>query len=44
MKGNRWVLVPIAIMLILVLLAWYRGGEEPLRTIEQDIALPGGAA
>ncbi|WP_375291924.1 hypothetical protein [Qipengyuania sp.] len=41
--GNRWVLVLIAVVGIIVLLAWHGGGEEPLRTIETDVAISGSA-
>lgn len=41
MIENRWVLALFLLLLTIVLFAWYGGGEEPLRTIEQDVALPG---
>lgn len=31
-----------AVVLAVLLLAWYDGGEEPIRPITQDIAVPEG--
>ena len=39
--GNRWTLALVMLLLTVVIFAWYQGGEEPLRTIEQDVPMPG---
>lgn len=32
----------IVLTLLLLVLAWYQGGEEPMRLIEEDVAVPEG--
>lgn len=32
----------IVLTLLLLLLAWYQGGEQPIRLIEEDVAVPEG--
>ena len=32
----------IVLAVLLVLLAWWQGGERPLRTIEEEIPVPEG--
>ena len=32
----------IVLGLLLLILAWYQGGERPLRPIEEDISVPEG--
>ncbi|MFN4018957.1 MAG: hypothetical protein ACK4IC_00375 [Erythrobacter sp.] len=39
----RRVVIGVAIALVLVVLAWFDGGEEALHPIAQEIALPGAA-
>lgn len=39
--GRSTTLVLVALILILLLLAWHQGGEEPVRPIEQDVPAPG---
>ena len=38
--GRRWPLVLGVVVAVLLALAWFDGGEEPLHPIVQDIALP----
>jgi len=33
----------VLIVILLLALAWYDGGEEPVREIVEPVALPGGA-
>jgi hypothetical protein len=40
-RARRWPLVVAAVVAGLAVLAWFDGGEEPLRPIAQDVALPG---
>lgn len=35
------MLLIVAIVLLLVL-AWYQGGEQPMRMIEEDVSVPEG--
>lgn len=37
---RRWPWVTGAVAVLLLVLAWFDGGEEPLRPIAQDVALP----
>lgn len=41
--GRRNIALLIVLTLLVLVLAWYQGGEEPVRFIEEDIALPEGA-
>lgn len=41
LRVRRWPLVLAAVVAGLVVLAWFDGGEEPLRPIAEDVALPG---
>lgn len=43
MKGQRIGMIAAFILLSILLLAWYDGGEEALRPIEQSVPLPEGA-
>lgn len=38
--ARRWPWLAGAAAVLLVVLAWYDGGEEPLRPIAEDVALP----
>lgn len=38
-RGRRWPWVAGALV-VLFALAWFDGGEEPLRPIAQDVTLP----
>ncbi len=42
---NARMIVPglVLIVILLLALAWYDGGEEPVRDIVEPVALPGGA-
>ena len=42
---NARMIVPglVLIVILLLALAWYDGGEEPVREIVEPVALPGGA-
>ncbi|MEW4448198.1 hypothetical protein [Qipengyuania sp. JC766] len=42
-SARRWGLVAAAAIVVLLVVAWIDGGEEPLHTIEQPIDLPGDA-
>ncbi len=39
-RARRWPLVAGIAALCLLVLAWFDGGEKPLRPIAQDVALP----
>lgn len=39
-RGRRWPWVAGVAALVLVVLAWFDGGEEPLHPIAQDVTLP----
>ncbi|MHA7818081.1 MAG: hypothetical protein ACX930_00360 [Erythrobacter sp.] len=39
---KRWPYYAVAAVLFLLALAWFDGGEESIRPIEQPIALPSG--
>lgn len=41
--GRKNTLLLIVLTLLILLLAWYQGGERPIRLIEEDIAVPEGA-
>lgn len=41
--GRRKTGVLILLVVLVLLLAWYHGGEQAIRPIEQDIAVPEGA-
>jgi hypothetical protein len=41
--GRRWSLALGAVTAVLLALAWFDGGQEPLHPIAQDIAVPGQA-
>lgn len=43
MRGNRVAVTIAVVLILLLLLAWFDGGEEPLRLIEQPVDLPEGA-
>jgi hypothetical protein len=34
--------VLIVLMLLVLFLAWYQGGEQPIRLIEEDVPVPEG--
>lgn len=40
--GRRKTVLLIVLGLLLLILAWYQGGERALRPIEQDVAVPEG--
>lgn len=42
MKGQRIGMIAVFILLSILLLAWFDGGEVPLRPIEQAVPLPEG--
>lgn len=44
MKGRTIPMMLAGGFLVLVFAAWFDGGEEPLRTIEQDIPVPDGVS
>ncbi len=37
---RRWWLLGAVVAVVLIALAWIEGGEEPLRPIAEDVALP----
>lgn len=39
--GKRWPYYTVAALLVVLAVAWFDGGEESLRPIEQPVALPG---
>lgn len=39
-RARRWPWVLVAVVAALVALAWFDGGEEPLRPIAEDLPLP----
>lgn len=41
--GRRKTALFILLALLLLVLAWYQGGERQLRLIEEDIPVPEGA-
>jgi hypothetical protein len=41
--GRKKTALPIVLALLLLILAWYQGGERPLRPIEEEIPVPEGA-
>lgn len=41
--GRRNTALAIVLLIVLLVLAWYGGGEQPIRPIEQDVAVPEGA-
>ncbi|MDP4539173.1 hypothetical protein Q9K01_06015 [Qipengyuania sp. DY56-A-20] len=40
MKGQRIGMIAAFILLSILILAWYDGGEEAMRPIEQAVPLP----
>lgn len=40
--GRRNTVLLIVLTLFVLFLAWYQGGERPLRLIEEDVAVPEG--
>lgn len=38
--SKRWPYYAVAALLVLLAVAWFDGGEESLRPIEQPVALP----
>lgn len=40
--GRRKTVVLVVLLVMLVFMAWYQGGERALRPIEHDIAVPEG--
>ncbi|HEU4820720.1 MAG TPA: hypothetical protein VFS87_06135 [Qipengyuania sp.] len=40
--GRRNTVLLIVLTLLILLLAWYQGGEQPIRLIEEDVAVPEG--
>jgi len=43
MHANRLAIVAAALVAALLVLAWVDGGREPVRAIEEPVALPGAA-
>jgi len=41
--GRRKIALLIVLGLLILILAWYQGGEQALRPIEEEIAVPQGA-
>jgi len=41
--GRRKTGLLIVVAVLLIVLAWYQGGERSLRTIEEEIPVPEGA-
>lgn len=41
--GRMGTLTLTGMVLALLVLAWFQGGEEPLRPIVEDVAMPGAA-
>ena len=41
--GRRKTALLVVLALLLLILAWYQGGERALRPIEEDIPVPAGA-
>lgn len=40
-QGRRWLAIAgVIVLAALLALAWFDGGEEPLRPIAQDVAVP----
>ncbi|MCZ8370479.1 MAG: hypothetical protein O9293_11030 [Porphyrobacter sp.] len=39
-RARRWPWVAAVVAAMLLTLAWFEGGEEPLRPIAEDVALP----
>ena len=40
--GRRKTALLLVLALLLLILAWYQGGERALRPIEEDLAVPEG--
>lgn len=38
--GMRWWHIIALTLLVIMALAWFHGGEEPIRPITQDVMLP----
>lgn len=38
--GRRWIVIASVVVAALLALAWFDGGEKPLRPIAEDVALP----
>lgn len=38
--GRRWLVIAGMMVAVLLALAWFDGGEEPLHPIAEDVALP----
>ena len=43
-QARRWPLYAAGAVLAVLVIAWFDGGEEPIRPIVQPIALPQGSA
>lgn len=41
--GRRNTALLIVAVVLALVLAWYQGGEQPLRTIEENVPVPEGA-
>lgn len=39
-KPRRWPLVAGAVLVVVLILAWFDGGEEPVHPIAQPVAVP----
>jgi hypothetical protein len=40
--GRRNTALLIVLALLVLILAWYQGGEQPVRPIEEDVSVPAG--
>lgn len=40
MSGKRMILIAGMVVIAVLLMAWFHGGEEPIRPIEYEVRLP----